>query len=465
MRVGTAGWDYAAPDDSGGAIAVWEDARNIDPYSPWPQNIDLFAARIRGDGSLAPGWPTSGLPVCTAPNAQVFFNGHQPVVPDGAGGIYAAWVDFRTAPPNVPCGGVIMVTHLRPDGTLAPGWPADGLAISDNLDPYTDDVASDDLGGVFVVWESGGYGTHVQHVLANGSLAPGWPAGGVSPTSSFDYTYDARLCSDGAGGVYVAFFDQNKSVVYLQHLTANGQVEPGWPATGVLPSLVSSMQYPRLCSDGAGGVIVVWSDGRLDGSGNAAYSVRAQHYSAGGVPTAVDVSLISAQALADRVELAWMLAQAGTSVTLERQVESDGWTTLASLSPDGTGKVTYVDHDVVPGARYGYRLNWTESGSPRQGGETWVEVPRVLLTLAGLRPNPGVSANLQVAYSLADGSPATLELIDVAGRRVASREVGGLGAGAHVVPLDPSVRLAAGLYWLRLTQGGHSLVARAVVAR
>jgi len=450
----------AAPDDSGGAIIVWQDIRNDADYSPWPGNIDLFAARIRGNGSLASGWPATGLPVCTAPNGHILY-GHQPVVPDDAGGIYAAWVDFRNAPPHVPYGGIVTVTHLRPDGTLAPGWPADGLEISDANDPYTDDVAADGAGGVFVVWESGGYGMHVQHVLANGTLAPGWAQYGVSPTSSRDYTYDARLCSDGSGGVYVAFFDQDKGAVYLQHLGANGLVTSGWPATGVLPSLVSGMQYPRLCSDGAGGVIVAWSDGR-----SGRYSERAQHYPGPGSPTAVDVSLISARALADRIELAWVLAQgAGAIVTLEREAGADGWSMLANLSPDGTGKVTFEDRAVVPGVRYGYRLSWTASGAPHLGGETWIQMPSAVLSLSGLRPNPGMSSNLQVAYSLPDGSPATLELIDVAGRRVASREVGGLGAGAHVVPLESSVPVAAGLYWLRLRQGSQSLVAKSVVAK
>ena len=84
-------------------------------------------------------------------------------------------------------------------------------------------------------------------------------------------------------------------------------------------------------------------------------------------------------------------------------------------------------------------------------------------SLAGLRPNPSSSANLRVSFSLPDAGPARLELIDIAGRRVAVHDVGSLGAGAHIEPLQPDSRVPAGLYWLRLTQGNHSLVTRAVV--
>jgi hypothetical protein len=48
---------------------------------------------------------------------------------------------------------------------------------------------------------------------------------------------------------------------------------------------------------------------------------------------------------------------------------------------------------------------------------------------------------------------------------VLGREVGSLGAGHHLLPLDDGVRLASGVYWLRLTQSGRALVTHAVVVR
>ena len=86
----------------------------------------------------------------------------------------------------------------------------------------------------------------------------------------------------------------------------------------------------------------------------------------------------------------------------------------------------------------------------------------VAFALRGTFPNPTTDA-LHVGFSLADSRHATLSLYDVTGRRVASREVGVLGAGRHTVTL--AERLPAGLYVVRLSQGGRSLTTRAAVVR
>ena len=85
------------------------------------------------------------------------------------------------------------------------------------------------------------------------------------------------------------------------------------------------------------------------------------------------------------------------------------------------------------------------------------------LALAGARPNPA-SDRLTVSFSLPDASPARIDLWDVAGRRLRTREVGALGAGSHVVDLAGE-RLPAGIYLIRLTRGDRALSARAVVIR
>ena len=81
--------------------------------------------------------------------------------------------------------------------------------------------------------------------------------------------------------------------------------------------------------------------------------------------------------------------------------------------------------------------------------------------LAEIRPNPAPHLPL-VAYSLADDSPAVLELFDVAGRTVLHEELGKPGAGTHELELGRRASPGAGVYWLRLRQAGHS-ASRAVV--
>jgi hypothetical protein len=86
------------------------------------------------------------------------------------------------------------------------------------------------------------------------------------------------------------------------------------------------------------------------------------------------------------------------------------------------------------------------------------------MSLAGAWPNPATGP-LHVRLSLPGNGAATLELLDVAGRRVMQREVGSLGPGAHVVALDPSERLGTGLYFLRLTLGARVLQTRVALVR
>jgi hypothetical protein len=93
-----------------------------------------------------------------------------------------------------------------------------------------------------------------------------------------------------------------------------------------------------------------------------------------------------------------------------------------------------------------------------------VEPGSLRLALEGARPNPAVNG-VRVWFTLPSREPATLELIDVAGRRVLRREVGSLGRGAHMLALGSAPGLRAGLYFLRLVQGGRVLHAKVAVIR
>jgi sugar lactone lactonase YvrE len=86
------------------------------------------------------------------------------------------------------------------------------------------------------------------------------------------------------------------------------------------------------------------------------------------------------------------------------------------------------------------------------------------LALRGITPNPAQN-ELHVSFSLSDSRAATLALFDVSGRQLSTRRVDGLGAGWHTVELGGRSSLPAGLYVIRLTQGGRSLTTRAAVVR
>jgi hypothetical protein len=85
------------------------------------------------------------------------------------------------------------------------------------------------------------------------------------------------------------------------------------------------------------------------------------------------------------------------------------------------------------------------------------------LLLDGAFPNPTRGGDLRVQFSLPVGQPASLELIDVAGRRLVSEWVGSRGTGVHRVDLGAGRRFAAGVYLIRLTQGDQSVTRRVVL--
>jgi hypothetical protein len=56
-------------------------------------------------------------------------------------------------------------------------------------------------------------------------------------------------------------------------------------------------------------------------------------------------------------------------------------------------------------------------------------------------------------------------VLDLAGRRMVSRDVGALGPGSHLLRLSEGRSLAPGIYLVRLSRGNRSLTASVTVIR
>lgn len=154
-----------------------------------------------------------------------------------------------------------------------------------------------------------------------------------------------------------------------------------------------------------------------------------------------------------------------------RRQEGTPWSSLATVEADASGVVTFVDGTVTPGERYGYMLVIPSQRGGEFGGETWVDVPTTSVgvdppalsfALERLGPNPVVD-RFQVSCSLPDGAPARLDVFDLAGRRIATRDVGSLGAGRHVVDLGRAGDYRPGVYFLRLSRPDRSLSGRVLI--
>lgn len=208
-------------------------------------------------------------------------------------------------------------------------------------------------------------------------------------------------------------------------------------------------------------VYPVWADGRSPGLNPDVYTVTLP---LGLTPT--EAALVSATAQPDHVTLVWYDGGDASALgTVQKSLDGTSWQNLGAVLPDGTGRLTYVDRDVTPGGRYAYRLAISGSSGAFTTAPTWVDVPvRARFALEGARPNPSLHG-LTVGFALPDGAPATLALYDLAGRRLRAVAVGTLGAGDHVLRLDDGLALGPGVYLVRLTRGGESLVTRATLVR
>jgi subtilisin family serine protease len=90
--------------------------------------------------------------------------------------------------------------------------------------------------------------------------------------------------------------------------------------------------------------------------------------------------------------------------------------------------------------------------------------PPLSLALYGLVPNPPVH-ELMVSFTLPDDKPATVELLDLAGRRLREVAVGAGGPGRHTISLGAVSSFESGVYLVRLRHGGRSLVKKCVLTK
>src|SRR5262249_53001363 len=158
--------------------------------------------------------------------------------------------------------------HVTGDGTIASGWPADGLpveATSANSTPPA--IAVDGSGGVLVAWSSGfeadrSYLPYVERYDASGAVAPGWRSGGVPACQTPGLGPLGGVIADYNGGAYVGWVDYRTAPpdadppysyadIYCQHVTADGAIVPGWPAEGLPVCTQPDIQWTlRMSEDG-----------------------------------------------------------------------------------------------------------------------------------------------------------------------------------------------------------------------
>ncbi len=273
-------------DGSGGAVIAWFDSRVA------PTEQDIFAQRILNNGTIAPGWPVNGRAICTADFGQSF----PTIASDGADGAIIAWSDGRNQ-----FNTRIFAQHVLGSGNVDPAWPLDGRSISGAATFESRALAvSDGAGGAVVTWQ--GFTDHpadvenlfAQHIQANGIVDPAWPAGGQTLSFRQKIQNRADIASDGAGGAIVAW-DENSKDIFAQHVMANGTLDPAFPADGrALANLPSQQSDVAIVNAGVGGAIVSWTDDRNGNADIFATQVLDAHPTGVPVPTPPSITFAPA---------------------------------------------------------------------------------------------------------------------------------------------------------------------------
>lgn len=147
------------------------------------------------------------------------------------------------------------------------GWnhtPSGAPVCAANGDQHHPVTLADGNGGAFVVWtdlRNGNYDVFAQRINSAGN--PLWALDGVPVCTAAGQQDRPKVISDGAGGVIVAWEDGRGANydIYAQRLNADGV--PQWTTDGVVVNNAAGDQFdPTIATDGLGGAIIAWIDYR-----------------------------------------------------------------------------------------------------------------------------------------------------------------------------------------------------------
>jgi hypothetical protein len=235
-------------DGVGGAIIVWEDPRGLDK--------DVYAQRVDAGGGVL--WIPDGVPVCTDTLAQV----SPALVSDGAEGAVITWQDFRNNAHDD-------IFAQRIDMMGNPMWTMDGVPVCTNDGDQEDPVLTPNgFGGAIVAWSDGRVGTfdvYAQHIDDAGD--PVWSFDGEPVCTVVNDEDKVMIVSDGSGGAVISWRDFRTGVpldydIYAQRIDVSGT--PLWAINGVAICTASKQQFNNnMLADGQGGAFIVWQDNRV----------------------------------------------------------------------------------------------------------------------------------------------------------------------------------------------------------
>ncbi len=227
------------------------------------------------DAQNNPKFEENGLKISDAPNRQ-----EDPQIwPSSDGGWYIGWEDF-----DADTLGDIYATKIDNAGNRVRGWGDErgvGVCIWDGVQ-FDIRIVDDGQGGCIIAWidQRGGdtADLYAQHILANGRIDPNWRAGGIPIVSAESAQNSHTADSDGEGGMIIGWRDgriaQNFDI-WAQRVSPAGQLMWGDGQGIRICADGSNQEAPKVCPDGAGGAFFAWVDDRnIEASGKDLFVQR-----------------------------------------------------------------------------------------------------------------------------------------------------------------------------------------------
>lgn len=362
----------AVADGEGGAILFWE--QGVSGCGGLCRNFDLYAQHFDKDGILL--WDSLGIPISTSADDQISMDAYA----DGVGGAFVTWQDWREGFAS------IYVQHFTSSGAIL--GPPDGMKLSSGFDNFEPRVISDGMGGAIITWcstenDPDFFTADVVAQRVSASCEVQWAVGGSVVASGPLDQLRPVIVPDGGHGAIIVWvgYDYGNNPAYPVTMSAQRIDSSGirlWQPTGYRFWAVDNggEPLPVATQDGAGGIIIAWTDFRNAADLSYSSDVYAQRinaagdreWSANGVAIAEGEASQEQPSLALKdgggVFIAWMnIAPAAFegSVYAQQLNQFGSIVWQENGIPVGTGSVIYEgDIRIVPSVNGSAILIWSD---------------------------------------------------------------------------------------------------------
>lgn len=218
-----------------------------------------------------PLWGELGLVINNTPGNTPQQNPR--VVATADGNLALVWEDGRNGYTNI--------FAQKIDKSGARLWDDVGVQVCAGLTGYGNQnnpsLIDDGAGGIIITWQgycNGNADIFAQRISSSGTVL--WGKAGAIICNASASKFAPELVSDGAGGAIITWYDYRGGAgedIYAQRVDKDGNVL--WQNNGVPVCTAPGTQwYPKIAGDGAGGAIIVWTDGRTSSSDNNIFGQR-----------------------------------------------------------------------------------------------------------------------------------------------------------------------------------------------